>query len=140
MPSVITLSLIIPPLSVRCRFRCCRPTLFSAATMPSATAACCHSFAGEQVFDSDDGGANDGDEDGGGGGGGDGMLYDKFGNVVDKAAVERAALQEAREAARAARAAKVGGKGTAIGTALGTSRRTVIGTAVGTAILITGIG
>lgn len=35
------------------------------------------------------------------------MEYDKFGNVVDKAAAERAALQELREKARAARAAKV---------------------------------
>ncbi len=34
-------------------------------------------------------------------------MYDKFGNVIDKAAAERAALQEMREAARAARAAKV---------------------------------
>lgn len=75
--------------------------------MSSASRRVCHSFAGEQVFDSDDGVASGGDEDGGGGDG-DGVLYDKFGNVVDKAAVERAALQEAREAARAARAAKVG--------------------------------
>lgn len=90
--------------------------------MSSATRRVCHSFAGEQVFDSDDGGASGGDEDGGGGGDGDGVLYDKFGNVVDKAAVERAALQEAREAARAARAAKVGAgrKATVIGTPIGT--------------------
>ena len=54
------------------------------------------------------------------------MVYDKFGNVMDKAAVEQAALQEAREAARAARAAKVGGKGTATGTAIDAHTGTTI--------------
>ncbi|CAM9325336.1 unnamed protein product [Scytosiphon promiscuus] len=58
-----------------------------------------------KVFDSDEGGdasGGDGSDDGDGGG----VEYDKFGNVVDKAAAERAALQELREKARAARAAK----------------------------------
>lgn len=58
-----------------------------------------------KVFDSDDGGGSD--EGGGEGGDGEDVKYDKFGNVIDKAAAERAALQEMREAARAARAAKV---------------------------------
>ncbi|CAN0417386.1 unnamed protein product [Pylaiella littoralis] len=57
-----------------------------------------------KVFDSDDGGGSGGDD--GECGDGEDVLYDKFGNVVDKAAAERAALQEMREAARAARAAK----------------------------------
>lgn len=59
-----------------------------------------------KVFDSDDGGGSGGDEDDEEGGGDD-VAYDKFGNVIDKAAAERAALQELRETARAARAAKV---------------------------------
>lgn len=59
-----------------------------------------------QVFDSDDdvgSGSLDYDNEGR-----EGVARDKFGNVLDKAAGERAALEEARAAARAARAAKVG--------------------------------
>lgn len=60
------------------------------------------------MFDSDDDGGSGGDDDeDGGDGGGEDITYDKFGNVIDKAAAERAALQELRETARAARAAKV---------------------------------
>lgn len=61
----------------------------------------------EKVFDSDDGGGSGGDDVDEDGGGGDDVMYDKFGNVIDKAAAERAALQELRDTARAARAAKV---------------------------------
>eukprot|EP00752_Nemacystus_decipiens_P007516 g6716.t1 len=57
-----------------------------------------------KVFDSDDDGGSDGGDDQDGGG--DDVTYDKFGNVIDKAAAEQAALQELRETARAARAAK----------------------------------
>ena len=59
-----------------------------------------------QVFDSDDGGdeSADGEERE------KSVALDKFGNVVmSKAAVERAALKEARLAARAARTAKASG-------------------------------
>lgn len=58
-----------------------------------------------QVFDSDDdvgSGGLDYDNESH-----EGVARDKFGNVLDKAASERAALDEARAAARAARAAKV---------------------------------
>lgn len=58
----------------------------------------------EKVFDSDEDGQEGED---GGDGDDDDVVYDKFGNVMDKAAAEDAALQELREAARAARAAKV---------------------------------
>eukprot|EP00903_Cladosiphon_okamuranus_P006151 g6052.t1 len=58
-----------------------------------------------KVFDSDDGGGGVGDDEEDGGDG-EGVKYDKFGNVIDKAAAERTALQELRETARAARAAK----------------------------------
>ena len=71
----------------------------------SPAVCCVFKNAGEKVFDSDDGGGSGGDDDEDGGG--DDVTYDKFGNVIDKAAAERAALQELREAARAARAAKV---------------------------------
>ncbi|CAM9281089.1 unnamed protein product [Ectocarpus sp. 6 AP-2014] len=57
-----------------------------------------------KVFDSDEDGREG--EDGGVGDDDDDVVYDKFGNVMDKAAAEEAALQELREAARAARAAK----------------------------------
>ncbi|CAM9436571.1 unnamed protein product [Ectocarpus sp. 12 AP-2014] len=57
-----------------------------------------------KVFDSDEDGQEG--EDGGVGDDDDDVVYDKFGNVMDKAAAEEAALQELREVARAARAAK----------------------------------
>ncbi|CAM9242873.1 unnamed protein product [Ectocarpus sp. 8 AP-2014] len=57
-----------------------------------------------KVFDSDEDGQEG--EDGGVGDDDDDVVYDKYGNVMDKAAAEEAALQELREAARAARAAK----------------------------------
>ncbi|CAN0481623.1 unnamed protein product, partial [Ectocarpus sp. 12 AP-2014] len=57
-----------------------------------------------KVFDSDED-SQEG-EDGGVGHDDDDVVYDKFGNVMDKAAAEEAALQELREAARAARTAK----------------------------------
>lgn len=62
-----------------------------------------------QVFDSDDGVGNEEGESGDldyDNEGHEGVARDKFGNVLDKAAAERAVLEEARAAARAARAAK----------------------------------
>lgn len=68
--------------------------------MYSLASSYAQSYFGK-VFDSDDEGGDFGaDEDD------KEVVYDKFGNVMDRAAIERAALQEAREKARAARAAK----------------------------------